>query len=350
MNRLQRYIITTVVVGAFVALAAVLALLTAFEFIEEAASAGGAITAVALQVLLLTPQRAYAIFPITTLIGALVGLGALAARHELVAMRAAGMSIGAITRSVLAAGLLLGVVALALGEWVVPPAQRMAQQWRAGADGGAVAGGMKGGFWVRDRSRFMHVERAPGPRVIEGVRIYRVADNRLTEVVRAKRGIWSDGAWELRDVERIRPMEQAVERSQQPSLELDSAITPATLEVVVLEPGSLALTELATYIDYLDSHELDSAQYRLAFWVKVATPLATLTMLLITVPLIFGGLRRVGAGQQIFIGVVIGLAFFLANKLLANAGLVYGLPPVLSALAPTVVVFCAGVWGLSRVR
>jgi Predicted permease YjgP/YjgQ family. len=54
-------------------------------------------------------------------------------------------------------------------------------------------------------------------------------------------------------------------------------------------------------------------------------------------------------GQQIFIGVMIGLAFFLLNRFLGNVGLVYGLPPALSALAPTVLFLLIGLWGLRRV-
>jgi lipopolysaccharide export system permease protein len=298
----------------------------------------------------MTPQRAYEIFPITTLIGALVGLGALAARHELVAMRAAGASLFAITRAVLAAGILLAAAAVALGEWVAPPAQQLAQQWRAQTEAGSVAQGPAGGFWVRDERRFMHIERAPSPDVIEGVSAYEVRDHRLVEVIRATRGRWADGAWQLQDVRRLRPTADRIERSQQASLSLGSNVTPATLEVVVLSPQSLPLVDLYTYIRYLEGSGLDSAQYRLAFWVKLAKPLATLTMLLITVPLILGTLRSVGTGQKIFVGVLIGIAFFLGHRLLANAGLVYGLPPALAALAPTAVAFALGVWGLLRVR
>ncbi len=348
--RLQRHIAGTVMLGALVALVVVLALMMAFEFIEEAADARGPLTDVLLEVLLMTPQRAYEIFPITTLIGALVGLGALASRHELVAMRAAGASLLAITRAVLTAGVVLAGGAVALGEWVAPPAQQLAQQWRAQTNEGGVAQGAAGGVWVRDEPRFVHIERVPNPEIIEGVSAYEVRNHRVVEVIRAARGRWSDGAWQLRDVRRVRPGPERIKRSQISSLRLESDVTPATLEVVVLSPQSLPLVDLYTYIQYLEGSGLDSAQYRLAFWVKVAKPLATLTMLLITVPLILGTLRSVGMGQKIFVGVLIGIAFFLGHRLLANAGLVYGLSPALCALAPTAVAFALGVWGLMRLR
>lgn len=348
--RLDRYIISTVIGGALVALVVVLSLMMAFEFIEEAADAQAGLTAVLLEVLLTTPQRAYELFPMTTLIGALVGLGALASRHELVAMRGAGFSLLAVTRAVLVAGVLLGLAAVALGEWVAPPAQKLAQQWRAEVEQGAVARGPEGGFWVRDGERFMHIERAPSRDVIEGVTAYTVRGDRLVRRVSARRGIWDDGAWLLQDVAITRPTQARIETSSQQELRLSSDVPPATLEVVVLSPKSLPLADLYNYIQHLEGSGLDSGQYRLAFWMKVTTPLATLTMLLITVPLIFGALGSVGTGQKIFVGVLIGIAFFLVHRLLANAGLVYGIPPALCALAPTGVIFSLGLWGLWRLR
>jgi lipopolysaccharide export system permease protein len=349
MRRLHFYIAGSVMVAALVALVVVLSLMMVFEFIDEATDAGD-LTSAVIVVLLSTPQRAYEIFPITTLIGALVGLGALASRYELVAMRAAGMSVVSMAGGVLAAGLVLAAAALMLGEWAAPPAERLAQQWRAQAQDGAVASGIAGGFWVRDGERFVHVERAPQPDLIEGVSIYTVRDHRLAEVIRAARGRWDDGAWALEDVARSRPSAEAVVRSTQSTWRMPSDITPATLEVIVRSPETLKIGDLYTYIQYLEDSGLDSAEYRLAFWIKIATPLATLTMLIMTIPLIFGGLARVGTGQQIFAGVLIGIAFFLANRLLASAGLVYGLPAALSALAPTAVFLMLGLWGLSRVR
>ena len=129
-----------------------------------------------------------------------------------------------------------------------------------------------------------------------------------------------------------------------------SSLSPDVLSVVVVEPEALSIADLWIYVEYLDNNTLDSSRYRLAFWIKVATPLATLTMLLLTVPLVFGSLRSVGAGQRIFIGVMIGIAFFLSNNLLNHLGLVYGLAPLPSALLPTALFFLISTYFAARVR
>ena len=78
------------------------------------------------------------------------GPGALASRSELVAMRATGMSIARILFAALMAGLLLALLAVALGEFVAPLAEQAAVQWRSDVKSGQVTLRTPEGFWARD--------------------------------------------------------------------------------------------------------------------------------------------------------------------------------------------------------
>jgi len=353
MRVLDRYIARTVIGGSLMALFIIVSLNVVFQFVDETGSVGqgsySMLDAFAFT-LLTTPQRAYEAWPIATLIGALVGLGGLAARHELVAMRAAGVSVFGVARAVVIGGVVLALVAAALGEWLAPQAERLAQTLRSSAMDGQVSSGLEGGFWVRDRGNYLHVSRAPSADVIEGVTIYEVHDGRLRAVIRAQRGQYEKGGWQLAGVHVTHVSRDGITEDAESRRFIRSDLKPEMLGVVVVPPQTLPLTDLATYIDYLQRNGLESARYRLAFWEKLVTPLATVTMLLLTVPLVFGSLRSVGAGQQMFVGVLIGIAFFLLNRLLGNAGIVYGLPPVVSALAPTAVFLALAVAGLARTR
>lgn len=351
MRRLDRYIGRTVIGGSLVALLVVVALSVVFEFIDETGDLTGRYTTLKalLYVLLTMPYRAYESFPIATLIGSLVGLGGLAARHELVVMRAAGVSVLGIARAVIGAGLILALVAMVLGEWLAPRAQELAHSLRAQALSEYVAAG-DGGYWVRDGERYIAVERVPAPRLIEGVRVYRFDGQRLASVIQAARGLYRDGAWQLQRAVVTRFEGPGVTVSRLGERRLEVGLRPQMLELVVMKPETLPLPDLYRYIRYLERNNLESDRYRLAFWIKLATPLATVAMLVLTVPLVFGSQRSTGAGQRIFVGVLIGIAFFLANRLLNHAGLIYGLPPALSALAPTAVFLLVGLVGLVRVR
>ncbi len=354
MNLLGRYLAATVIGASLIALLILVSLEAVFAFVDESGDIGrggyGAMQAL-LYIVLRMPQRAYEAFPMATLIGSLLGLGGMAARNELTVMRAVGVSIFGIARPVLLAGFALAVAAFALGEWVAPPADRWAQELRSAAMTQNVASDRLTGFWARDGRSFVQAERAISNTQLGGVRIYRFEqDQQLTELISAAYAHYDGRAWILSDVVINRFVPEGVVLDRSAELVWESELAPTVLDVVVVDPRTLSITELRTYIDYLERNGLASERYRLAFWVKIATPLATVAMLLLTVPMVFSSARATNAGQRLFIGVLIGIVFFLANRLLNQMGLVYGLPPALSALLPATAFLLVGVWGILRVR
>ncbi|RLK51195.1 lipopolysaccharide export system permease protein [Alkalispirillum mobile] len=356
---LDRYLIVTVVGSALVALVVIMSLDLVFTFVDEGGDIGtadyGALTALG-YVLLSSPARAYEAFPFATLIGALMGLGALASRNELTVMRAAGVSVLQIARAVAAGGLILAMIAMAMGEWVVPPAERVATELRASAMAREVGISGAGGLWARDGTQFIEVGRARSAGHLEDVTIYEFEERAgepmaLRRVLSGSEAFYRNGHWALSEPREVHLHDEGISTSELgESKRWESALSPAVLGVVVVDPESLSMADLRTYINYLEANELDSSEWRLAFWVKVATPISTLAMLLLTIPLVFGAVRSTGAGQRIFIGVLVGVVFFLVNRMLNHAGVVFGLPPAASALLPAIAFLLAGIVGIMRVR
>jgi len=56
-------------------------------------------------------------------------------------------------------------------------------------------------------------------------------------------------------------------------------------------------------------------------------------MLLLSVPLVFGSIRS-GLSNKLILAALIGLAVYLLDQIIANAGLILRLNPALVALAP----------------
>ncbi len=79
-------------------------------------------------------------------------------------------------------------------------------------------------------------------------------------------------------------------------------------------------------------------------------PLVILVMVFLAVPLLFGTLRSVGIGQRVFIGVLIGIAFYIVNKGFSQLAVVYALNPLLAAVAPGLLCFAVAIWVLRKVR
>ena len=72
-------------------------------------------------------------------------------------------------------------------------------------------------------------------------------------------------------------------------------------------------------------------------------------MVFLSIPFVFGPLRSVGIGHRILVGTLAGVGFFILNQMFAYMGVVFGLNPVFSAMAPAAMAFVAAYAMLRRV-
>lgn len=355
MTIIDRYLFRTVLASALLVLLVLLALELLFTLIGELEGVGDRAGYGALQVaqylLFSVPGFVYQSVPMALLVGGLLGVGGLAAANELVAMRAAGRSPLRVATGALLAALLLGLGALAIGEFLAPHGDRLARQLRADADGVGAVQTADGGFWARDGDQIVRVGALLGDGTLADVTLFALAeDGTLRQVFAAARGRFDSGRWLLDEVVTTRFDAAALSAGQRGRLYWDSELRPATLRLLNAEPESLALRDLDGYIAYLERNGLDAREYRLAFWHKLLSPLTTVAVLLVGLPFAFGRSRVAGAGQRLLIGVLLGLGFFLLNRLLGSWVLLTGLPPLLGAALPPLLFLCGGLIPLQRLR
>lgn len=353
MKRLNRYLIKTVITGTLMAMLVLGLLDWVFGFLGQlngAGKGGMGLAQVFLYTLYTEPQRLYELFPTSVLIGSLLSLGTLAANSELIAMRAAGVSVSGVVRATLLAGILMMLVAIALGEWVAPIGGRMAQGLKLAAQTGSAVVASEQNIWARDGDRYIHIGHVlPGYR-LRDVTIYQVKNNQLRVALRAASAHYVDGHWLLKHLLVSRITSQGVELTRQAKQVHDRLIKPDLFGLLDMRPRDMSAFALVRYIAYLRSNKLDAARYELAFWQRFTTPASALVMLMLAVPFVFGSLRSGGAGQRLFIGVVIGVGFYFFNRLSNQMGLVYGLPPLLSAALPLLVFAFGSLIALRRLR
>ena len=106
---------------------------------------------------LTTPRMAYQIFPISALLGALVGVGGLAAANELVAFRTSGVSRTRLALAGIAGAMLLTVPVVIMGEWVAPAAEQQARAFRLSEMVGRAIIGGPSGVWMRDGKDIVNI-------------------------------------------------------------------------------------------------------------------------------------------------------------------------------------------------
>lgn len=353
MRRLDRYIFKTVVAATLLTLLVLLLLEAFIGLLEELDNLkGGYDLAKIFQYLGLTlPRRTWDAFPIALLLGGLLGMGGLAASSEITAMRTAGLSVLRLVRPVLQAGLLLSLLALALGEFVAPYTEQRAQTLRANAksEAFAIRGGQ--GFWARDGEYFIYVTGVlPGYRLTD-IHIYEIdTDARLKAVAWAQQARYDDGRWILDQVNRSAIETTAVTLERFNTLTLNLDINPNLLELLAIHPEDLSMRDLHSYIAYLQNNGLDARSQQLAWWIKVFSPAINLSILYLAMPFVFAPQRSASRGKRLMIGICLGLFFFLFNRMLSNLVLLYNYPPVLGALAPALLFFAVGAYALRRVR
>jgi lipopolysaccharide export system permease protein len=307
----------------------------------------------AFQYLLLTlPRRVYELFPMALLLGGLMGMGALASSSELVVMRAAGCSILRLVSPAMQAGLVLGLVAVVLGEFLAPQTERLAQELHARAQNKAISINDGKGFWARDGNAIINVRAVLPGNTLADIYIYELGEKSdLRSLGRAQIGRFIDDQWVLEGLSRsvMHPDRVVIENIPRLAV-VGSVVSPDMLEVLASDPEDLSMRDSLHYIDYLEANGLDARDHQLTYWLKVLAPLTNMTLLFVAMPFVFGPQRTARAGQRLLIAILIGLLFFLVNRMLSNWVLLYGYHPFLGASLPTLLFFAGGAYALTRVR
>jgi len=349
---LDRYIGGYVASGTAVALLVLLALFTLTELVEDLGAVGRGdytLLRAAQYMALTTPRRAFELFPMAALVGSLMGLGVLAGNSELVVLRASGVSTARITLAVMKTGALLMLAALAVGEGLAPWSERLAEKGRSTALTQQVGHRTDEGFWIRDGASFINIREVGSEERMGDIYIYEFdAEGRLRGATRAAHARYEEGRWVLEDITQSLINEDRVETRSIARGAWDALLRPDLVDVVSVRPESLSAIGLYRYVAYLRENNLNSARYELALWLKLIAPLTTGVMIFLAIPLVLGRLRAVGVGQRLLAGILGGIAFHVLQETAVHMGVVYGLTPLLSAIAPTAVFFAVGVWLMKR--
>jgi lipopolysaccharide export system permease protein len=353
MKILDRYLAGSVIVGTLLTMGVLLPLLAFFILADEIEQVGQGtyrLQDALLFTALSLPRFAYQVFPIATLIGALLGLGNLAARSELVAMRAAGVSVGQIARAGLMGGLVLALGATAIGELVAPSAQQRGIELRRAALSDSVAQQTAYGFWAVDGGSYVNIREILSPQDLRDISIYRVDDASGTlTATHADGARYRHGQWVLEGIARSVASRKGVKVERLESSPWSSMLSPSLLKVVAIDPQILPAWGLWKYIRFMAINGQDASVYQVAFWSRAVYPLLTLSMVLVSVPILLGSARSRGIGARIFFAVLVGIVYYLVSRTFSYLALLYGLDPLVAALVPPLLFLTGATLVLRRV-
>jgi lipopolysaccharide export system permease protein len=275
----------------------------------------------------------------------------MAKSSELTAIRAAGVSVKRIVGSVAQVGLILGLIALFMGEVISPFTETKAQNIRAESIQSGVRSSGRGGIWLRDENTFVSVSDVLPDLSLLNVKIFEFDQNNFLRFLSvAEAGYYQDQKWLLQGLKRT-----MINNASSAADEVDAAywstvVNPQILQVFLIQPDQLSLWQLRQYIHHLKSNRQRTDNYELAFWSKLVTPIATIVMLILAVPFVFQHARSGTMGRSLFSGIMIGLGFFILNKAFSYFVPLFAIPPFIGAITPTLLVATISIALIRRIR
>jgi lipopolysaccharide export system permease protein len=355
VNVLDRYLYRTVLAYTAMAMAVLLTLGGLFLFITQQGDIGvGSYSAgdAFLFTMLNLPQQAFELLPIGALIGALMGLGNLAAGSELVVTRASGVSVWRIAWPVGLAGLTLALIMYGIGEYAAPPLAQFAKREKTTDKLADVSFAGSSSAWVKDGNLILRVQTGEVDRAFGGVSLFQLdGPTKLRSIQRAERiSVADPGRWRLHKVATSRFGDDRITADVVDETTMQSTVNPEFLGLAATDPQLLTLRGLASYIDHLRRNSLETASYEIGYWARIARIFAVIIVALLALPFVFGPLRTTGAGTRTVIGVMLGVVFFLVNRTIESGGQLFGLNPALVGWLPTAVIALCTMAAISRTR
>ncbi len=355
MTILTRHIVKEVLKGSFLALILLLTLFNLYSLSDELKDLGKGdygLEEIFTYLALSTPSVFYTLVPSGALIGSIFVLGAMANNREIVAMRASGLSIFWIIRSVMLAGLILVIISVTIGEFIAPNTERAAQLLKTKAQNNRVMMRAKYGIWLREGNNFINVRQIASKSELSDISIFQLDEkHRVKQILHAQSAHFvGNEQWNLQKIQRTQILENQVAASTIQMQPWKTGIAPELLDIVVVTTSNLSSLELKKYISFLKQNNQKSRVFEAALWGRVFNPFVTFVMLLVSAPFVLNIQRNSSVGGRLIIGIIVGLGFNILDQIISYLGIVYNLNPIVTAIFPSLLVFGITSYSISRLK
>lgn len=323
-----------------------------FDLVE----AGVSLPQIVRYFLLLIPGYLPTLLPITFLISLLFCLGNLQKNSEIVAMRAAGISLLRLSRPFWFSAFLLATLLLWLNAWLVPTSMESARDLlesteRQVFEDGSVDVDFRAramGIVPPDGNELWFVEAYDRNKQIGyGISIHLLEDARERGRITATQAAYQpeNGTWLLKNgfliqyeetsalPEKVTPFEQHIWQNKD--------ITPELLLGLSRRPKDLSLRELAQLVAHPSQNAVPNA-YIVQYYNILTSPLLFIVIVLIALPVALGN-GRIKPSAGVSRTVWTFAALLLLISLFSFAGERGLIPPLLATLLPMLLAFAYGV-------
>src|SRR5574344_1590553 len=297
------------------------------------------------------PGQFVMFFPLGVLLGTVLALGNLASSSELIVMQSLGKSRLGIVGSACKSIIPLIMVVMLISEFVAPIAEMKSESVFTSAVYNGQLAVTNSGIWFKEGNEFINVSYVLSDGSLDTINRYTFTDSiprKLLKIESAKKGSWDGKQWVMKNIQ-----ERTFTESKISVVNFDSKVwhillSPDKLDAVGLSATDLSIRGLFSYISYMKDNGQNVDRYILELYRKLISPFMIIVVLLLAASTIFGPLRSASMGARIVVGIVVGFAFYAINDILAPFTIFYGVPPLVGALMPSIIVLIIAIYLLKR--
>lgn len=297
-------------------------------------------------IVFLVPNYIYLLMPLAILIGVMLAMLSLVNYSEYAIIRTSGISLRKVMFILLSYGFIFALITFVLGELVAPVANNYAQIYKKTKTHEVVSTQLHSGIWSKDgEDTFVNIKQIMPDSTILGVNILKYDHKlRLQEYITAEEGRYdsSKKVWVLPKVIGYDYTGMNITRFEISNYYWKTTIEPKYFSVLVIAPEDMAALGLLKYMTHLNLNHQSTQRYNIAFWGKLMYPISCISMSLIALAFIPNNRRNINLGAKLFLGILIGISFFFATRLIGFLALLFHWNAILTAIAPTLLLFVAG--------
>ncbi|HUL01307.1 MAG TPA: LPS export ABC transporter permease LptG, partial [Nitrospirota bacterium] len=274
--------------------------------------------------------------PMATLIAALLSLGSLSSHNEIIAMRAGGVSLMKIIAPLLAGGLLVSILGFINNEFIMPTCTSRANYIRSVEIEKKQQQVMfqQSKLWLRGpNNSIANIELvSPNRNEMLGLNIYMLnPDYSVRERITAESLIWENGSWKLKHSRTVAIHGNTVQSRNSDGEVFNIVDNPDDLGMIVKDSEEMNFREMWDYVRQLKSSGYEATKYEVDLHSKLAFPLASLLVVLISIPFSFHKVRSGGAAKGFAFAILIAFTYLTIMGIGQSLGNSNTLPPIIAA-------------------
>jgi len=243
-----------------------------------------------------------------SLLATLICLGVLNRNREIIALRAAGVSIQAYAAPIVLTSFITALVHFGIAEWLVHDLNHKAEAiWQQRVEQRYnPMGWSQENIWFRGKDQIYQIRLYDQRSLtLEKVSIFYIDSNfRLVKRLDANRISWQGNRWFAENgvvLSFAEPESRILKFKEQ---ELDLPETPRDFSALETVPAELGWFELSKYAEKLRHEGFNAIPYEVQLQLRIAFPLTAVILVLLGIPIAL----RQSPGGSMALGVGIGLA------------------------------------------